>query len=391
MSKLVVAVVFGGVSTEHEVSVISGLQSLYALDSDKYDAVPIYISKEGEWYVGNNIDKLEKYRDTASLLADSTRVLATGKGGKLVLMDEKKHIFARRPLYIIDVVLPVLHGSFGENGALQGLLDIFNVPYCGSNVISSAVGLNKVIFKSILKSAGISVVESVSFPQDDWALNRGSVLDMVTESLDFPVIIKPADQGSSIGIGTASNIEELSDLIDRACDYSCIILVEKLISNRKEYNCAVLGDRNESVTSAIEEPIYGGDMLDFSDKYEGGQSKGIVSTERVLPAELSDQVRSKIESLALDVFNLVSASGVSRIDFLLDVDSQVLYVNEINTIPGSLSFYLFEEIGVTFSDLLDHLVNIALRRSRKQDALTVVFDSNILESKLSGGKLGTKE
>jgi len=385
-----IGVIFGGMSVEHEVSIISGLQALHALDTRQYNGIPIYISKQGKWYSGPALAEIDNYDDIPKLLAKVIEVVPTGSQEQMLLQRRQAKVFQNATIETIDVAFPVIHGTHGEDGSLQGLLEMFNVPYTGCDISSSAIAMDKLLAKLLLKGYGLPIVEYFNFNINDWYLDQTKVISQIEAAIHYPLIVKPTNLGSSIGISVADNQQELIEAVENAGQFAHSILIEKLVENLKELNCSVLGNDKEAKTSAIEEPVRSSKMLDFADKYEsGGKSKGITSTERILPAQLSQELNEHISLMAKQVFSYIGASGVVRIDFLQDMDDEKVYVNEINTIPGSLSFYLWEESGVTFTELTSQLIDLALNRTREKSKHTYVFESNILSAR-KGGKLGTK-
>jgi len=385
-----IGVIFGGMSVEHEVSIISGIQALHAIDKRQYNGVPIYISKQGKWYSGEALAEIDNYDNIPELLKQATEVIPTSHQEQLILQRQKTKLFQNSLVQSIDVAFPVIHGTHGEDGSLQGLLEMLNVPYTGCDITSSAIAMDKLIAKLLLKSYGLPIVDYFNFNINNWYLDQEKLIESIEQTITYPVIVKPNNLGSSIGISVADNRQELIEAVENAGQFSQSVLIEKLIENLKELNCSVLGDSKNTQASPIEEPIRSSKMLNFADKYEGGgKSKGITSTERVLPAQISEELTQQLSHMAKQVFNYIGASGVVRIDFLQDMDSNQVYVNEINTIPGSLSFYLWEKAGVSFTDLTSKLIELALDRTREKSKNTYVFESNILSAR-KGGKLGSK-
>ncbi|MCH3967743.1 MAG: D-alanine--D-alanine ligase [Atopobiaceae bacterium] len=388
-----VAVMFGGKSVEHEVSVISGIQAFLAIDATKYDAIPVYITKGNELYIGDSIGKMESYKDIDALLARSQRVLLMEDAGQAQLVSYPPKRFGKTETTCIDVVLPVVHGTNMEDGAFQGYLKTLGVPFAGCDVMASALGMDKYLSKTVLKQAGIPVLDAEQFGVADYADIDGLVAK-VEGTLGYPVIVKPVDLGSSVGISVAKSRTELLSAVDDAFLYATRIIVEHAILNLREINCAVLGDDEEAVASECEEPLHTEDILSYEDKYvsnaKGSGSKGMASVSRKIPAELSAERREEVRQIAVRSFQALGCNGVARIDFLVDADTDALYFNEINTIPGSLAFYLWEPVGIPYPDLLDRLVQLALKRSRIEKNLTFTFDTNILDSASLGGSKGAK-
>lgn len=411
MKRLNVGVVLGGVSPEHEVSVISALQAAHALDQTKYKPIPIYIAKDGTWYTGDHLMDTERYADLDVLRAEAQAVTLDPRVyGKLLLqVDQKPSLWAKAPEPIrIDVVLLGLHGGAGENGSLQGLCEAFNVPYTGSAVFGSALGIDKILSKLICRDQAIPIVDFVAFRESEWANHEEEGLDRCEAEIGYPVIIKPARLGSSIGITKADDRAELDAAIEEALRYDTKVVVEAAVQNLVEVNCSVLGSPDEAEASVLEQPIPSKDakLLSYQDKYERGNSsgtkgrrrgskqkkeaEGMASLDRIIPAPLSEAKTKEIRDLAVRIFQTFECSGVARIDFMIDSATEHVYFNEINTIPGSFSFYLWEPSGVSFTELTDRLVTLALERHREQNGRVRSFASNLLSQKSLSGMKGAK-
>ncbi|MDE6574867.1 MAG: D-alanine--D-alanine ligase [Muribaculaceae bacterium] len=394
--KTTIAVFFGGRSTEHEISVISANQAMAAINDELYDVVPVYITKQGRWYTGEKLRDVKNYRNIDKLLAECTEVYMRPVYGDYALYPAKaKGLFgSAKPLARIDVVIPVLHGSNGEDGIFEGVLETIGIPYAGCNTLASANGMDKITMKMILAADGIPVVDYVWFTDKQWFARRDELIARIEEKLGYPVIVKPANLGSSVGIGCAENREQLIACIDDARLYSTRIIVEDMVENLQEINCAVLGDADEYVTSVLEEPIKSGEILSYQDKYMGGtkDDRGMHAAKKRIPADLPADETERIRFLAGETFRVLGCHGVSRVDVMVDGKTRDIYVNEINTIPGSLSFYLWEAAGIKFSDLMDRLVKLALKRKREQSAKTVSYDANIfaMGGGVKGGVKGAK-
>lgn len=389
-----VGVFFGGRSTEHEISVISASQAMSAINKDKYDVTPIYISKQGKWYTGEALLDIANYKDIPSLLKKVEEVYMAPQYGDYNLYRVKKPMFGSAVLTTLDVVIPVLHGTNCEDGIFEGVLETIGIPYAGCNTLSSANGMDKITMKMILQACDIPVVDYVWFTDKQWFSQRDALIEEIESKLGYPVIVKPANLGSSVGIGRAVNREQLIEKIDGAEIYSTRIIVEHMVEELQEINCSVLGDCDEYRTSVCEEPIKSGEILSYEDKYMGGSkgAKGMQASQKRIPAELPDEVTKRIQFLAGETFRVLSCHGVSRVDVIIDRSNSNIYVNEINTIPGSLSFYLWEATGIPFDKLMDTLVDLALKRKRESGMKTVSYDHNIfnLGAGVKGGKLGVK-
>lgn len=387
--KTKIGVFFGGRSTEHEISAISASQAMHAIDRSRFDVVPVYISKQGHFYTGDALFDIANYRDTKALLERCEEVYMRPVYGDYNLYRRKKPMFGSEVVETLDVVIPVLHGSNVEDGIFEGVLQTIGIPYAGCDVLSSANGMDKITMKMILRSEGIPVVDYVWFTDGQWNSGRDAVIEKIETTLGYPVIVKPANLGSSVGIGRAKDRDSLIEKIDEAERYSARIIVEHMVDNLQEINCSVLGDCDENEASVTEEVMKTGDILSYTDKYAGGSkgSKGMQASAKEIPAKLSKEETERIQMLARETFRVLGCHGVSRIDFIIDRDNRNIYVNEINTIPGSLSFYLWEATGLPFNKLMERLVALALKRQRAQQRKTFSFDANIfaLGPGLKGG------
>ncbi len=391
-----VGVVFGGRSVENEISVITANQAIQAMDKEKYSIVPIYITKTGEWYSGDALLNVENYRDTKKLLSMCEEVYMRPIYGDHNLYRAKKGLFKNEIYAKLDVMLPALHGTNCEDGTFQGIMEFCGIPYTGCNTLASANGMDKITMKMILKECGIPVIDYRWFSDKEWDDKKDETIAKI-ETLGYPVIVKPANSGSSVGIRAAHNREELLDAVDYAISFTSRIIIEKYVQKLKEVNCAVLGNYYECRASVCEVPVRSGEILSYQDKYMNGggkQSQGMHSTVREIPANLPEASTTFIQNAACDTFRALSCDGVARIDFIIDEATDEIFVNEINTIPGSLSFYLWEYSGINFGALIDRLIEIALRRKQDAGFKAVNYGENIFASKNIGGakngKLGGK-
>lgn len=384
--KISVAVMFGGKSVEHEISVISALQAVEHLDKEKYAVIPIYITKDGRMYTGEQIGKIDAYKNIDNLLKNSKQVILSNENGKVVMADyPMKFRFGKSNNPVIDVVLPIVHGTNVEDGTLQGYLKTLGVPFTGCDVLASAVGMDKHIMKLVFREAGIPVLDSKCFLKTEYIDNEESVISAIESTFNYPVIVKPVNLGSSVGISKAHNSAELTEAMDSAFQFATTVLVERAITSLREVNCAVLGDIYGAEASECEEPLNATDILSYENKYlSGGKvtggSKGMASLARKIPADISDEQRSLIRNMAVKAFQAIGGNGVARIDFMIDTADNIVYLNEINTIPGSLSFYLWEPIGVSYAELLDKLIKLALKRTRDEAEILYSFDTNVLDN-----------
>lgn len=384
-----IGVFFGGRSTEHEISVISASQAMAAIDREKFDVTPIYISKQGKWYTGPELLDLKNYKNPKSLTEKCTEVYMQPTFGDYNLYSCKRSFWGGNGIVTkLDVVIPVLHGSNGEDGTFEGVLESIGIPYAGCNTLASANGMDKITMKMILAAGGVPVVPYVWFTDKEWFSKRDEMINRVESTLGYPVIVKPANLGSSVGIGSAHNREELLERVADAERYSTRIIVEHLLADMQEINCSVLGDCDDYRTSVLEEPIKSADFLTYEEKYMGGGkgAKGMQRSQKRIPAELPEDVTKRIQHLAGETFRLLSCHGVSRVDVMIDKTDGNIYVNEINTIPGSLSFYLWEATGLPFAKLMETLVDLAVQRKRRSEMKTVSYDQNIFA--MGGGTKG---
>lgn len=405
--KIRIAMLWGGKTVEHEVSVISGIQALMAMDTEKYECIPVYMTKDNDMYIGSKVGQIEAYRDIPELLKESTRVVMINDDGRFKLVQYPNKAFGGMQPVEFDMAFPVVHGTNVEDGALQGYLKTIGVPFVGPDVTSSAISMDKYITKAVLKEAGVPVLDAKVYTLADYSETE-TMLDDIEKVVGYPVIVKPVNLGSSVGIGVAKDRNELIEVVDDAFMYATRVMAEHAISNLKEINCAVLGDENEAIASECEEPLGSGQILSYEDKYvsggggksgaakgaagsKGSAGSGMANLSRKIPADISAEKREEIRELAVKSFKALGCNGVSRIDFMIDMDNDELYFNEINPIPGSLSFYLWEPAGVPYTELLDRMVQLALARARSEEAITYKFDTNILSTANLGGSKGSKQ
>jgi len=391
--KIKVGVFFGGDSVEHEVSVISGIQAVNAFNRDKYEPVPIYITKNNEFYVGEGIGDIAKYKNIPELLKNSTRVFFMKENGKVNIIQYPEKKLGNSVVNTMDVAFPVVHGRNVEDGCLQGFLSHYDIPYAGCDVVSSAVCMDKYVMKTVLADNDIPVLPGRVVDVKAYQRDGAAVIKMVGEKIGFPVIVKPINLGSSVGIKVAKTEEELAAALEYGFEFTLKVLVEKAIMSLREINCAVLGDYESAQASECEEPVATDEILSYEDKYvagEKGGSKGMRTAKRELPAKLSPERREEVRAMAVKAFQVLGCSGVSRIDFMIDKDTDQLYINELNTIPGSLAFYLWEPLGKPYAELIDDMIQLALKRAREDASLAHSFNSNLLANANLGGTKGTK-
>lgn len=401
MSKMNIAVFFGSRSCEHDVSIVSALQCIEATKAAGFNVTPVYISRDGLWYTGEPLENIETFREFNPMTKGITRVTldVTANAGDLwAWPPQRAGLFAKvpAPLCHIDCVIPVFHGWHGEDGTIQGLLEMANIPYASSGVLGSAIGMDKIAMKQILRGAGFPVLDFVWFTREQLKKERQAVIERVEKEIKYPAFIKPAALGSSIGVSRAKNREELERALDVAASYDRRILVEVGVVHPVEINCAAVGYGEDVRASVCEMPVPSSNdtFLDFWQKYlrnastKGEESRGMKSLSRVVPAPIGDELTGRIQTMTCDIFKLLDCCGTVRVDFILD-QNDMLFVNEPNTIPGSLAFYLWKASGLDFPKLIEKMVEDALRAHADKNSSVFAYDSSILK-KVAAGTKGSK-
>lgn len=393
--KIKLGVFFGGKTVEHEISIITANQAITSLNKDKYEIIPIYISKTGKMYTGEKLFDLKEYRDLDKLIKSCEEVVCVNNGNKVNVLRVNNKLFSNNVLNTIEIAFPIMHGTNGEDGSIQGYLEILGIPYIGPDVLASSIGMDKIMMRRILKEQNIPSLDYVAFYSLEYIKNENKYIQEIEEKLTYPVIVKAGNLGSSVGIKKAKNTEDLKDAIEFAMEFSDRVMVENAITKLKEVNCSVMGDMIEATASICEEPIGSDEILSYTDKYVGNsktkggsKSQGMATLQRKVPAEITEEQAQKIQEIAVKTFKLLGCNGVSRIDFMIDLNDNSIYVNEINTIPGALSYYLWEATGKTFEKELDELVELAFKRNRERQNRTYSYDQNILA--LGNGAKGAK-
>ncbi|MDD4699422.1 MAG: D-alanine--D-alanine ligase [Oscillospiraceae bacterium] len=389
-----VAVFLGCMSVEHEISIISAVQAMHSMDTNKYEIIPIYVTKQGEFLSGDVLKNIEEFKDLAALKEKCHPVSLVKANGRVLMKYLDNKMFKRQMDIEINVGFPIVHGTNCEDGTIQGYLEMLGLPYVGCDVLASALGMDKVIFKTVLTAADVPVLPCVSFTAREFSANHDTIINQIENQIGYPIIIKPANLGSSVGISKVENRAELGEAICLACSFAGKVLAERAVTALREINCSVLGDVDNCEASQLEEPIMTDKILSYDDKYRSGSkgkssegSKGMASLSRKLPADLPQSKAEEIKEIAKKAFVAMSGSGVCRIDFIMDTaDNDKVYVNEANTIPGSLSFYLWEASGIKYTELLDRLIQLAFKRERNRDNIMFTMDSNILSTKSFGFK-----
>ena len=391
--KIKLGVFFGGESVEHEVSIISAIQAINNMDTEKYDIIPVYITKENTMYVGESIGNIEAYKDIPKLLSESQQIILIREDNKVKLIKYPMKKFGKNEYDYIDVAFPIVHGTNVEDGALQGYFKTLKIPFVGCDVTASAVGMDKYVMKTVLKYNNIPVLDGQIYGYYEYENDAEELMTRIEKEIAFPLIVKPVNLGSSVGIKIAKDKKELVEALEYAFTFAKKILVERAVMNIREINCSVLGDFESALASECEEPISTDEILSYEDKYisNGSKSgsKGMSSLKRKLPADLTKEMKEKIQELAVKTFKVLGCNGVSRIDFIIENNEDV-YVNEINTIPGSLSFYLWNATGMNYKEELNKMIDLALKREREEKDISYSFESNILSGIKLDGIKGTK-
>ncbi len=387
MPKIRLGVVFGGRSVEHEVSIVTGYQVIEAIHRDRYEVTPIYLGRDNIWYIGEHLDAISFFRQDHPPLNLLTRVFPCpdSSRGKLILIEAEGGLFRKRKEITLDVLLPATHGTFVEDGCLQGVLEMAGVPYAGSDVRGSTVGMDKELTKAVLAAAGLPHLPYMMVSKDQLEQIRNQESEIT--NLDFPLIIKPAMLGSSVAVSQASDRKSLEIALDLALRFCDRALVEPALIDATEINCSVL-DGDPPIPSMLEQPVKPGVVLTFDEKYKagggkkggaksGGKGQGMAGQQRLIPAPLDDATTLRIKDLAVKTFQAIGAGGVARVDFLIAKTGEV-YVNELNNIPGSLSYYLWEPVGKSFGDLIDRMIDRAFEVNKRRNRTTFSFEANLL-------------
>lgn len=372
--KLNVGVIFGGKSLEHEMSIISAIQAMDNIDTDKYDITPIFITKELEWYTGGCLRYIDTYKDLDLLKRYTKKVNLINKDGRYILQTSG---LIKKEITELHLAFPIMEGANTEDGTIQGYLNLIGIPYVGSNIYSSAVSQDKAFVKQILEANNIPVVKFVWFGERFYR-NKKEELFKQIDKLSYPLILKPATLGSSIGIEMITQKEEIDSTIERSFNLDTKIIIEEKIENVVEYNCSVLLTPNGNITSEIEEIISSKDLRTYKDKfvYEDTDESSI---KRVCPAKISEKLRKDIELYSLAVFKILNMRGTARVDFLYDKKNNKLYINEINSIPFCFAHHLWEARNISYKELLNIMLKDAIDNEVKNQNMTLVMNNDIIK------------
>ena len=389
MSKLKIAVIYGGRSPEHEVSIITAVQAMASMPSH-YEVIPVYVNKEGRLLTGDHLKSISSYHDLP-LLEKMSQAIALPNSPMNITFNPVTPTFFNKSQKPFDVIFPCFHGGVGEGGWIQGMAEFYGIPMVGTGLTGAALGMDKVAMKTAFDGADIKQAPYIWFYSHDWYSKQATFTTSIEKSLKYPIFVKPSRGGSSIGTTCAKNRVELIRAIDLAAAMDTRIVVEEGIVGAREINISVMGNAGHPLECSVCEEVFheGSDFLDFKDKYlASGKTEGMAAADRVIPADIPKSVSDKITTTAKLVFNLLDCAGLVRLDFL--VKGKDVYCIEINTIPGSLSFFLWDKVGYPYPKLLDHLIKLALSKHEEKKLLQTDFTSPILETIGKGGKLGKK-
>lgn len=376
--KMRVGVLFGGNSVEHEISILTALQVMEHLKPEEYDVIPIYLSKNSQFYSDQKLKERKTFQNLEAIEKNLKTCVLCRKNHKNYIHFLSK---AWKKDIEFDYLIPVMHGTNGEDGSIQGYLNILDIPYCGS-VLSGAIAQDKGIMKHLLKIYQLPIIP-YAILHDAYTEEE---LETVIQEIDFPMILKPSNLGSSIGIMVVENETELAKALESIFLYDKSIVVEKMLRHIREYNCSVLGNRKEIETSAIEEVKKQDVILSYRDKYECDSSKIVRTNAQSYVFQIDQEDETVIHDLAKKSFQALQGEGIVRVDFIKDLDSNQIYINEVNTIPGSFAYYLWEQKGVSFSDLLKKYEHLLLEKMKQKQEMIHSYETNILKKFMEGSK-----
>ncbi|MBQ8300081.1 MAG: D-alanine--D-alanine ligase [Clostridia bacterium] len=392
-----VGVIFGGVTCEHEVSIVTGLQLIENIDKKKYEIVPIYIHSDGEWYVGDKLLNSMIYKDFDSYKGgiDKGYIPPTKPG----IVIPARGLLAKETFIKLDVVIPAMHGMNGEDGSLQGLLELANIPYTSSGVLGASIGMDKILMKKVFEANLIPVLPYTYFLRDEWEASRDVVIAQIEAVLKYPMFVKPANLGSSIGISKAIDKETLIAAIEVAVCYDERIIVENGVEQISEVNCSAIGRGSKVSVSVCEQPVSWKEFLTFDEKYlrgtkgpavktGGAKSAGMATMSRKVPAEITPEQTAEVKELTAKAFKALNSKGVVRIDFIIDNADGKVYVNEINTIPGSFAFYLWDFEGIKYPQLIDKIIELAEEEHAEKNKNNYTYKSDIISHASGALKTG---
>ena len=377
-----IGVFFGGQSPEHEISIITGEFVIAELKRIGYSVVAVYVDKKGQWYAGKEISELkffkEKYQDKLDGLLKYSLNLSKSKK-KLIL--ESGGLFGKKEIQI-DFVFPTFHGLGGEDGSAQGLFEFFQVPYAGCGIHASSIAIDKTFTKKFLNSLNIPTTDFLIFNKEKWESEQRSVIENIKNTLKFPIFVKPARSGSSIGISKVKSVEELEEAMNLGFYYDVKVVVENGVENVVDLTCAVLSDGKSVLASEVQESVFESDLFDYSVKYlkDGGAQTGNAESSLIIPANIDDKFTDLTKKYAKEIFVEIDGNGTARIDFLLNKKTGELFANEINTLPGTLYHHLWEKTNVKMDEVLDKMITDGMKRWNDFQKINVDFETDVLNN-----------
>lgn len=375
-----IGVFFGSKSPEHDVSIITGQLIISELKKNGYNVVPIYLSKKGDWHIGRELGSLkfftnpEKEKELEKM--SSWQLVLNAGSGKMIFKSDD--LISRK--YVIDLAFPAIHGANGEDGTIQGVFELLNVPYVGCDVLSSALSMDKIVTKLVYQSEQIPTAKFIYFNRTQWEDNNAELRNRIINELKWPVFVKPARLGSSIGITKVKVSEDLENACEVALHFDEKVIVEESVENMADVTCAVIGNETP-FPSLLQEAVFSGDHFSYETKYldDGGAQLGNATDSLVIPANVSPEKTKEIQDLAVKIYKIFGCSGIARIDFLFEKSTQKVFANEINTLPGTLYHHLWKKSGVEIGELLEKLIEFALQKKEIKNKATSAFDSDLLK------------
>lgn len=374
--KIKIGVLFGGKSVEHELSVLTAIQAMDEIDKEKYEVIPIYITKDLQFYTGGMLRHIDSYKDFNLIRKYAKKVNLINKNGRFILQTCG---YIKKEINEIHLAFPIVHGAKTEDGTLQGFIQMLGIPSIGNSVYASAVGQDKVFMRQIIASSNLPLTNYIWFFDTDYINNKEELFKKIN-NLKYPLILKPATLGSSIGIEIIKQKEELESAIEKAIKYDHKIVIEEAIEHLIEYTCSVLGDSSRLETSDIEEIIKNDGIKKYSDKIlRPSDLENNENLVRNMPASISHKLQNEIEEYSRQTFRLLNLKGIATIDFLYDKDSKKIYVDEVNTIPNYFSHHLWENKNVSYKEILNYMINEAIKEVQRQKEMTLTIDNDVMK------------
>lgn len=387
-----IGVFFGSRNTEHDISIITAQLIISTLKGLNYTVTPVYISKKGEWLIGDELGSLFSFTDPKKNVTDEKKFTQyfldlENSSGKLVF--RKKGLSGKTVQ--VDLAFPALHGAYGEDGSIQGIFEMFNVPYVGCGVAASAIAMDKALTKQIMKADNIPTTKFLYLQNSDWEADHKAVIERVKKELKFPVFVKPVHGGSSIGIAKVKDLADLENKIEVAFYYDDKVIVEEGVSDLADLTCCVIGN-DQPQTSLVQESVFAADLFDFEEKYlkDGGAQLGKSESGVIIPARVDEATKRKVQEMAKAVYKALGCTGIARVDFLCNKKTNELFANEVNPLPGTLYHHLWKASGVEVDKLVEKLIDFAKEVHGKKQKVNQTFESSVL-SNLNSTKLKSKK